>query len=530
MKRSTEIHKDEVLSRSLPDEIWDLIIDYVGLQLVLDPVCKRWLSAASAVEQDSVARWVYEVADSDQGRNYVEAFGLMHEGSGDMREWCRRLRGIPNLLDRHFCRSVRRVLQLNAQLAAQLVADVVPREKRLLDNLYLLWTDRTTEFRSGGVLRVLPREHFNHLLRMPIDTTTVVSPVIGVPADDRQCSEQHICLPSGQLRSIPLARLQFSLARWGWGATAGDAEHRIASLDEYRTEEEYRRVVFVHAAPGDDVLQYLRDMHRHQRMCQAMAALCVEKRRMACELLPSVWYGHCREFSEATMRDYDAVVARGDTHWAFADRQMASDLCDLMLQGLLVVDAKGTRVHAPISYSDAELEYDDETGVSPFKAYVRVYVPRKLLLCLSTALPRDICICIDQPNPANRSPLFTKAINGVVNPPVTIPWPDMAGRAHQIEWEKQAFGMDRMPDLLDFMLVEFVDAESKRPDGYLFSTLLALCQAQFAEPSRRCDLAGVEADTLRAQHGWTITRIDDRQNPLYGPLSRMLGSAEVPFI
>jgi len=505
---------DSISISSLPLDVQRLIIEYAGLKLIVDPVCRAWLTIAFEFERQSLDEWMHEMGRSDSfsaspvgppSFNLLRELGITHPKAPTVNQWCAGLRGIPNLVDLDFCRALRKLQKLNEWLIEQrwrqLLRQQTPPEKRLLKNLYLLWND-------GFALRVLRREHYNHLLRRPRDLVAsgsggVISPVAAVPLDDEAATEQHICMPGGPLHSISLLLLPFDVKRWGGDAAIewGDDKKRIASLDEYRQLEDLGRVSFVYVTPfatggnkeGDEniwspdtVMQYLRNMRHWHKLARHTGSLCVLKKKLARELLPSVWYGHCTEFAEQTLKDYESIVAQGGVHWAFADAQMACDLCEVTKCGLLVVDSKSTRVHAPISYSDSELEWStadgDDGDEDPYKAYVRVYMPLQFFGRLKRRLPPDIFY-----SESDAINIFGCAVNDNFmnaqgfNRRQQIAWPDMDTRSNQIEWEQQTFGLDRMPTLLDLVLVEFVDGKADRPDGYLFATLLALCKQFLAD-------------------------------------------------
>jgi hypothetical protein len=463
---------------ALPWDVWCLIIEWAGIQLVLEPVCHQWLAAAERCEGASLDQWLHEVADAGPRRNLAAEIGLAPSAKDSPYHWCKALRGIPGIADRAFCRAVRRVLRLYEWLAANEMpcgAREVSVKQRLLDNVYMLWRDYSSYGGGASVLRVTPRLHFNHLLRRPREG--VDSAVGPVPLDDRQCTEEDIYIGGEPLRAIPLTQLRYVSAEWAASGVVAwaTAERRIQTTAQYGEEED--RVSFVYVAPPDGqevVMRYVRNMRYWAYQCIGTAYwLYQSKVKEAAPLLSGVWARHCRALSEQTRQSYDAITGRGERHWCFADEQMAAHLCDLTaLCGLLVVDARGTRVHAPASFSAAELEQEEGP-----RAFVRLYAPLRMLSRLifpPGALPPDI--------------FHSAAMKGAcaVNAAqACIDWPDMqVQRAHHIPWERANYGLDRLPGLLNLRLVEFIDVDAERPDGYLFATLLSCARQALGAPDQ----------------------------------------------
>lgn len=186
-------------------------------------------------------------------------------------------------------------------------------------------------------------------------------------------------------------------------------------------------------------------------------------------LLPGLWYDHCLRHSEQARLAYDETVARGERHWSCVDQTMANQLCDLTRCGFLVVDARGTRIHAPHAYSEAELEQEEAP-----RAWIRVYVPADIYNRMRRHLPGDILICVDQGSAQHEASSTTGRC---------FAWPSMQfERAHLIAWEHQVYELDRLPGMLGLELVEFIDEDGDRRDGYLFATLLECCQQHIGMP------------------------------------------------
>jgi len=234
----------------------------------------------------------------------------------------------------------------------------------------------------------------------------------------------------------------------------------------------------------ESVVRYLRWQrdwsHLRERVsldCQLMI------KNITPEALHSLWLKHCEPFASSTELVYNDMVARGEKHWMMGDDQMASDVCHLMRSGLLVVDGRGTRNHAPHTYSEDEwtsaAEENDDGGVPPLRAYVRLYAPRLLLLgYLFNKLPPGALWCpaktynsdfyIDCPY-LGRDDDDDKCLFRYRR----VCWPYMGTRENRIPWERETYGLDRLPGLLDIELVEIIDQDIDRPDGYLFTALAA---------------------------------------------------------
>ena len=502
---------------ALPWELWRLIIECTGIHLVLEPVCHEWLAVAEEYEQASLAQWVHEVADAGPVRNCAGELDLMasprrshqnYQGDCSPYDWCRQLRGIPGILDRHFCRAVRRVIRLNEWLAANEIPwglKAVPHHQRLLDNLYMLWRDHSVrsddatkvkdkDITPGAVLRVVPRQHYNHLLRRPRDLDAAGSAVGPVPLEDHLCTEADVCIGSGPLlQAIPLTRLRDSVLTRGCVVGWATEERRIETAKHYRTLEDAECVAFVYVPeageqtwPLDEVVRYVRNLQYWAQMCRAVCSSYQSKVKLAklstsaCNVhwpvqraLAGVWYQHCRRLSDETRQAYHDMVARGERHWSFVDCEMADQICDLICYGVLVVDARSTRVHAPLSFSEAELEQEEAP-----RAYLRAYMPSQFLRRLH--LPDDIFYGTAAIERTVRS--GEEAANSNNR---RIAWPDMtAQRGHQVPWERQNYGLERLPALLQLELIEFVDERADRADGYLYATLLGRCRQNIGAPAQ----------------------------------------------
>jgi hypothetical protein len=198
-----------------------------------------------------------------------------------------------------------------------------------------------------------------------------------------------------------------------------------------------------------------------------------------------VWLAHCAKMGERTWDEYHRC-AMGDAkqHWLFGDdAQMAADLCALYQCGLLIVDARGTRQHTPHLYSDDELalDFEADSPIPPLRAYVRAYVPSQLLQTVTEVLPSDVLwfkqsdIDVYGFAAQTESVLRTNAKGDSYLHHVA--WPYMAERtAVRTRWEREAYGLNRLPGLCHTELVEFIDVDEERADGYLFTALAHHCR------------------------------------------------------
>lgn len=429
----------------LPLDVWRIIFQYSSLQFLFHPVCRVCHSAITELlhtvdpqqqqRRDAmIQQWICDVADDRTDNNTRDLPELL--------QWCQQLRGIPDIVSLSFCRDMQRIMDGRYWLDTQATNK---------DNIYLIWKE------NKFAMRVIARDHFKHLLDSPLVRCNAMSLTAFRGANSpRDPYETHV-LP-------------------------GDADHCIKTVEDY-TNTVTRFVYGVRTGDGiDAVVRYLRRQndwaHLYDRVSLEYQLMI---KSITPERLHSLWLKHCEPFAANTELTYNDMVARGEKHWVIADDQMASDVCHLMRNGLLVVDARGTRIHAPHAYSEEELmsaaEENDDDGVPPRRAYVRLYAPRALLLSLFNKLPSGALWC----------PAKSYNDDFYIDCPITddgdnangfglrryrrVRWPYMGTRENRIQWERETYGLDRVPGFLDVQLVEIIDQDVDRSNGFLFTAL-----------------------------------------------------------
>lgn len=489
---TTDITDITVIESILPLDVWRVIVGYVGLHLLFHPVCQAWLQTITTMCNNPVQceqliqEWIADMADGHINRNETCISEHIVGDRYDLRGWCRALRGIPNVVDLEFCRDLQRIINGRRWLNAH---RVMPRKGEcLLDDIYLLWKESEYE------LRVIGRSQFNHLLSRWTDeqqqqrtkgivrTDEEEMESTPVPVDDHMCTDRAIHIDGSVLGACPLSAVKQGMLGelFRTRPLAGNARHCIKTIEDYQRMHNNTQFVYVNRGgcihDAHDVVRYLVQWRDWDHLCTRVTADYQHVVRLISpETLNSIWLAHCAKFADATERSYREMKARDEKHWVLADDQMASDVCEMMRHGLLLVDARGTRVHAPQCYSEEELveriaDEDDEMGLAPLRAYARLYAPhwitgKPLLRPMKGTFVVESRVSdgfhIDIPTMNDNGEMYQHHIK----------WPYMHERSNQIEWEKETYGLNRLTSLLYIDPIEVVDIQVDRPDGYLFSAL-----------------------------------------------------------